>query len=133
MTMDACVQHSACLQWERNSRAEAAADNVRAADEYRLRTFTDAFMDALGGDFLADADESRLRAHHAFDPEDLARRLTRNRRALAAQGALHRLYKRLTASEHLSEDERLLAEHARDLAVLALERESGGPCALDRF
>lgn len=129
--MDACIQHSACLQWERKGRAEAAAEAVRAAAEYRLLTFTDAFMDAVGGDFLADIDESRLRTRHAADPEDLAQRLSRNRRTLAAQGALHRLYKRLAASDRLSEDERLLAEHARDLATLVVEREAGKACAFD--
>jgi hypothetical protein len=100
------------------ARHQAQADAVSAlADDvhYGLRQFTDSFLGALGGDFLADADERRLRERHRQQPATLQRLLARNQRCLRAQRALHGLYDKLCTGAAMSIEERALAEHARDL------------------
>jgi len=91
--------------------ATALHDDVR----YGLRQFTDSFLEALGGDFLAESDERRLRERHRQQPATLQLLLARNQRCLRAQRALHGLYAKLCSGAALSTEERALAEHAQDL------------------
>ena len=113
--------------------AIAAADrhHAGAEDVERIRNdvlsglagFTDSFMDALGGDFLAEADERRLRDRYRNQPAALTTRLSTNRRTLGAQRALHVLYNKLLTGAALTIEEQALAEHARDLAEGYAARE----------
>ena len=91
--------------------ATALGDDVH----YGLRQFTDSFLGALGGDFLADADERRLRERHRQQPATLQLLLDKNQRCIKAQRALHGLYAKLCSGAAMSIEERALAEHARDL------------------
>lgn len=106
-------------------QAEAdAAGAIRDDVDFGLRQFTDSFLDALGGDFLAEADERRLRERHRHQPATLQRLLARNQRCLRAQRALHGLYARLCAGAAMSIEERALAEHARDLCESYTQAET---------
>jgi hypothetical protein len=109
------------------ARHQAQADAAGALHDevqFGLRQFTDSFLDALGGDFLAEADERRLRERHRHQPAALQQQLAKNQRCLRAQRALHGLYARLCAGADLSTEERALAEHAQDLCESYAERES---------
>lgn len=111
----------------------AAADHYQAGAETAERTrsevlsglagFTDSFMNAIAGDFMAETDERRLRDKYRNQPETLANRLAVNHRALGAQRALHVLYNRLLAGAAMTIEEQALAAHARDLADAYAERE----------
>ena len=118
------------------SRPALAAWNARAAAEDRARRledevcdglhhFTDSFMDAVAGDFLAEADEKRLRDQYRNEPRLLALKLAGQRRTLLAQRALHTLYNKLAEGAALTREEQALAEHARDLADGYAAREIG--------
>ena len=96
------------------AEGEAAAV-IRDDVHYGLRQFTDSFLEALGGDFLAEADERRLRERHRQQPAILQQLLAQNQRCLRAQRALHGLYAKLCSGSAMSLEERALAEHARDL------------------
>ena len=100
------------------ARHQAESDAAAAIHDdvhYGLRQFTDSFLEALGGDFLAESDERRLRERHRQQPATLQLLLARNQRCLRAQRALHGLYDKLCAGAAMSIEERALAEHARDL------------------
>ena len=96
--------------------AAESAEQIRDDVYNGLAGFTDSFMDALSGDFLAETDERRLRDKYRNQPAVLAARLATNRRALGAQRALHVLYNKLLAGAAMTIEEQTLAEHARDLA-----------------
>lgn len=120
-----CQSRPALAAW--NARAAAEERARRLEDEVcgGLRHFTDSFMDAIGGDFLAEADERRLRDQYRNEPRLLARKLAGQRRTLLAQRALHALYAKLLDGAPLSPEEQALAEHARDLADAHAAREIG--------
>jgi hypothetical protein len=100
-----------------------AAEQIRAEVQAGLRQFHDSFLDALGGDFLAEADERRLRDKFRNQPAALGPLLARNRRCLDAQRALHTLYNKLQAGAAMSLEERALAEHAGDLCQGYAQRQ----------
>lgn len=99
--------------------AKAAADDqagsIRQDVLHGLQAFDDTFIEALGGDFLAEADERRLRDRYLDRPAALRLLLLKNQRTRAAQRALHGLYNKLGAGAPMTPDELALAEHARDL------------------
>ena len=103
---------AAAARHQAESDATAA---IRDDVHYGLRQFTDSFLEALGGDFLADTDELRLIERHFQHPAILDRLFAKNRRCLKAQRALHGLYAKLCSNAAMSLEERALAEHARDL------------------
>jgi hypothetical protein len=103
---------AAAAQHQADGEAVAA---IRDDVHYGLRQFTDSFLEALGGDFLAESDERRLRERHRQQPETLQPLLDKNRRCRKAQYALHGLYTKLCDGTAMSIEERALAEHARDL------------------
>jgi len=109
------------------ARHQAANDAVaRLHDEvlHGLAQFTDSFLEALDTDFLAEADERRLRDRYRNEPATLQGLLQQNRRCLLAQRALHSLYSKLCTEAPLSLEERALAEHARDLCDSYAQRET---------
>ena len=99
----------------RHQAESDAAAAIRDDVQYGLRQFTDSFLEALGGDFLADTDERRLRERYCQQPATLQLLIAKNRRCLKAQRALHDLYTKLCNNAAMSIEERALAEHARDL------------------
>ena len=123
-----CQGRSAVAAAELHQAGLAAAERIREEVHGGLAGFTDSFMDAVAGDFLAEADERRLRDKYRNQPTTLASRLAANRRTLGAQRALHVLYNKLLAGAAMTIEEQALAEHARDLAdgyaVREIERRS---------
>lgn len=113
---EACQGRSLLAAAELEQRRGDIAERIRADVQSGLEQFTDTFLDAVAGDFLAEADERRLRDKYRNQPAALNRLLARNRRCLGAQRALHSLYARLLGGAAMSPEERALAEHARDLA-----------------
>jgi hypothetical protein len=101
--LSAAVRHTAV----QDAHADALSREVG-----QCRTWSEDFLQALEGEFLADADERRM---------DLIR-IAANRRCLAAQRALHSLFRKLGDGAQLTADERALAEHARDLVEAYAER-----------
>jgi hypothetical protein len=91
------------------------ADSIRDDVLLGLQTFDDSFLQALAGDFLADADEQQLRERYCNRPATLRLMQLKNQRTRAAQRALHGLYNKLNARLPLTAEELALAEHARDL------------------
>ncbi len=120
-----CQSRPALAAW--NARAVAEERARRLEDEVcdGLRHFTDSFMDAISGDFLAESDEKRLRDQYRNEPRLLALKLAGQRRTLLAQRALHTLYNKLAEGAALTQEEKALAEHARDLANGHAAREIG--------
>jgi hypothetical protein len=106
----------------RHQAANAAAATAEAEVRYGLRAFADSFMDALGGDFLADCDPAELKRRHCG--ADLSARMRANGRVLRAQRAVHCLYRKLLDAAELTAEERALAEHAQDLAEAYAARET---------
>ena len=127
-TAEPCQGRAAIAAAERHQSGADTAERIREDVLGGLAGFTDSFMDALGGDFLAETDERRLRDRHRNQPALLAARLASNRRALAAQRALHVLYNKLLAGAAMTIEEQALAEHARDLADGHAEREIQRRC-----
>lgn len=111
-----CQGRTAVAAAERHQAGLAAAERIRNEVHGGLAGFTDSFMDAVAGDFLAETDERRLRDKYRNQPATLASRLAANRRTLGAQRALHVLYNKLLAGAAMTIEEKALAEHARDLA-----------------
>jgi hypothetical protein len=99
----------------RRQAAAPTADTIRDDVLLGLQTFSDSFLEALGGDFLADTDEQRLCERHRNRPATLRLMQLRNQRTRAAQRALHGLYNKLIAGIAMTPEEQALAEHARDL------------------
>lgn len=124
----ACQSRSALAAAERHQSGIETAERIREDVLSGLAGFTDSFMDALGGDFLAEADERRLRERHRNQPAVLAARLSANRRALSAQRALHVLYNKLLTGAAMTVEEQALAQHARDLVAGHAEREIERRC-----
>jgi hypothetical protein len=107
------------------ARHQSQADALSAIGEdvrYGLRQFTDSFMAAVSGDFLAETDEQRLHERHR--PQAAALLRARNQRCRLAQHALHGLYAKLCAGTPMSIEERALAEHAQDLCEAHAQRET---------
>jgi hypothetical protein len=123
-----CQERSALADWDAHCRDGEAAARLHGEILGGLAGFTDSFMDAIAGDFLAEADEHGLRQRHRHQPAMLVLHLAANRRALLAQRALHVLYNKLLAGAALSLEERSLAEHARDLAEGYAGREASRRC-----
>jgi hypothetical protein len=99
-------------------RKAAATDHAEAIRQdvlLGLQSFDDTFLEALGGDFLTEADERRLRERYLNRPAALRLLLLRNQRSRTAQRALHGLYNKLIAGIAMTPEEQALAEHARDL------------------
>lgn len=119
----ACHIRPALAAWNARAAAEDRAQRLEDDVGGSLRQFTDSFVDALGGDFLAEADEPRLREQYRNEPRLLARKLAGHRRTLLAQRALHSLYNKLLEGAALTVEEKALAEHARDLADTHASRE----------
>lgn len=129
----ACQSRSALAAAERHQSGADTIERVREEVLSGLAGFTDSFMDALGGDFLAEADERRLRERHRNQPALLAARLSANRHALGAQRALHVLYNKLLAGAAMTAEEKALAQHARDLVAGHAEREIERRCQRGEF
>ena len=132
--MEACSESAALAEWERIN-GEPGRENARGRPPPPANpaaVFADAFVDALGGDFLADVDERSLRRRWAGDAAELAVRLRLNRRVLDAQQALHALYRALMSGAMLSAQEAALAEHARDLVEMSASRERERQALLGR-
>jgi len=119
----ACQGRSLIAAANRRQDQGDAAERIRCDVQTGLRQFTDTFGDALGGDFLAEADERRLRDKYRNQPAALSLLLARNRRCLSAQRALHTLYNKLQAGAAMTLEERALAEHARDLCQGYAQRQ----------
>ncbi|MFI4980263.1 MAG: hypothetical protein ACHQIO_07935 [Nevskiales bacterium] len=111
-----CQGRTAVAAAELHQARLAAAESICDEVQGGLAGFTDSFMDAVASDFLAETDERRLRDKYRNQPTTLASRLAANRRTLGAQRALHVLYNKLLAGAAMTIEERVLAEHARDLA-----------------
>ena len=111
-----CQGRTALAAAELHQASLTAAERIRDEVHGGLAGFTDSFMDAVAGDFLAETDERRLRDKYRNQPAKLAIRLAANRRTLGAQRALHVLYNKLLAGAAMTIEEQALAEHARDLA-----------------
>ena len=123
-----CQGRAAIAAADRHHGGAEAAEQIRNDVLGGLAGFTDSFMNALGGDFLAEADERRLRDRYRNQPATLAARLSTNRRTLGAQRALHVLYNKLLAGAAMTIEEQALAEHARDLAEDYAGREVEQRC-----
>ena len=123
-----CQGRAAIAAADRHHAGAAAAEQIRNDVLGGLAGFTDSFMDALGGDFLAETDERRLRDRYRNQPTVLAARLSANRRTLGAQRALHVLYNKLLTGAAMTIEEQALAEHARDLAEGYAVREVEQRC-----
>ena len=120
-----CQGRQAVHQAQAHVAAGEAATQQLEDIHLGLRQFTDTFVDAVAGDFLAESDERRLRDKYRTQPAALRRHLARNGRALGAQRALHVLYNKLLAGAAISAEERALAEHAQDLCQDYAGREAG--------
>jgi hypothetical protein len=114
-TTPACQGRQALAAAQAHTAANDAAGRIHDDILSALATFPDTFLDALGGDFLAEADERRLRDKYHHQPVRLNTLLLKHRRTLTAQRALHTLYGKLQAGAAMTLEEKALAEHARDL------------------
>lgn len=123
-----CQGRGAVAAAERHQSKADTAERIREDVCGGLAGFTDSFMDALAGDFLAETDERRLRDRYRNQPALLTARLAANRRTLGAQRALHVLYNKLLSGNAMTIEERTLAEHARDLAEAHAGREIERRC-----
>lgn len=119
----ACPERQLLGAAGRKTAADDSAETIRQDVLLGLQTFDDSFLEALGGDLLAEADERRLRDRYLDRPAALRLLLLRNQRTRAAQRALHSLYNRLIAGVPMTPDEQALAEHARDLCQGYAQRE----------
>ena len=122
-SLEPCQGRIAIEAADRHQIGTETAERTRNEVLSGLAGFTDSFMNAIAGDFMAETDERRLRDKYRNQPETLAKRLAVNRRALGAQRALHVLYNKLLAGVALTIEEQALAAHARDLADAYAERE----------
>lgn len=120
---EACQGRSAIAAASVHQDRAEAASRIRADLDTGLRQFTDSFLDALGGDFLAESDERHLRDQYRNQPAALALHTARHRRCLGAQRALHHLYVKLADGAALTREEQALAAHARDLCEGYAQRE----------
>lgn len=110
----------------RHQAANDAAAGMETQVRYGLRQFPDSFIDAVQPDFLAEADEARLRAR--YSGQSLRDKLNAHLRTLMAQRALQSLYCKLLDGAAMTVEERALAEHARDLCDAAVDREVRRRC-----
>lgn len=127
--MTACQEQQLLGAARRKARADDTAESLRQDVLQGLQTFADTFLEALGGDFLAEADERRLRERYLNRPAALRLLLLKNQRSRAAQRALHGLYNKLGAGIAMTPEERALAEHARDLCQAYAQAEIERRCA----
>lgn len=125
----ACQEPQLLGAARQKAKADDSAESIRQDVLLGLQTFADTFLDALGGDFLAEADERRLRDRYLNRPAALRLLLLKNQRSRAAQRALHKLYNKLGAGTPMTPDERALAEHARDLCQAYAQGEIERRCA----
>jgi hypothetical protein len=114
-SIPACQGRQALNAAHARTAAEHSAETIRNDVLLGLQSSDDTFLSALGGDFLAEADERRLREKYHNRPTALRLLQLKNQRTRAAQRALHGLYNKLGAGAPLTVEERALAEHARDL------------------
>ena len=119
----ACPERQLLGAAARKAAADDSAESVRQDILLGLQSFDDSFLDALGGDFLAEADERRLRERYLNRPAALRLLLLKNQRTRAAQRALHSLYNKLGTGLPMTAEEQALAEHARDLCQGYAQRE----------
>ena len=128
LTPEPCQGRAAIAAADHHHAGADGAERIRDDVFSGLAGFTDSFMDAMAGDFLAETDERRLRDKYRNQPAALTTRLAANRRALGAQRALHVLYNKLLVSAAMTVEEQALAEHARDLADGYAAREIERRC-----
>ena len=128
LTPEPCQGRAAIAAADRHHAGADGVERIRDDVLGGLAGFTDSFMDAMAGDFLAESDERRLRDKYRNQPTALATLLAANRRALGAQRALHVLYNKLLADAAMTVEEQALAEHARDLAEGYAAREIERRC-----
>jgi len=127
-TPDPCQGRAAIAAADHHHARADGVERIRDDVLSGLAGFTDSFMDAVAGDFLAETDERRLRDKYRNQPASLATLLAANHRALGAQRALHVLYNKLLAGAAMTVEEQALADHARDLADGYAAREIERRC-----